>query len=114
MGYTVTPMGQGSPGYDLRAVKSGFTLKVEVKGHSGTGSSAFVTQREWEEYLRTRHMKGQAWELWNVENLARASGKSPTIQRVRHIPKSAMKESGYWIDVNQCSQDSPDPQSISE
>ncbi len=107
MGYSVTPMSQRNPGFDLKAEKPGDTLKVEVKAHAGEASSVFVTQREWEEHLRTRDVSGQAWELWNVENLAKSSGKKPTIQRVRHIPKSAMKESGYWIDLNQCSQEPP-------
>ena len=105
MGYTVTPMGQRSPGYDLLAVKPGDTLKVEVKAHAGEASSVFITQREWEEHLKTRSASGEAWELWNVENLAKSSGKNPTIQRVRHIPKLAMKESGYWIDLSQCPQE---------
>ena len=107
MHYAVTRMGQRSPGYDLLAVKPGDTLKVEVKAHAGEASRVFVTQREWGEYLKTCGGSGEAWELWNVENLAKASGKGRTIQRVRHIPKSAMKESGYWIDLNQCSQESP-------
>jgi hypothetical protein len=107
MGYTVTPMSQRNPGFDLKAEKPGEFLKVEVKAHGERASSVFVTQREWEEYLRTRATSGQAWELWNVENLVKSSGKMPTIQRVRHIPKSAMKESGYWIDLNQCSQEQP-------
>lgn len=107
MGYRVTPMSQRNPGFDLKAEKPGDTLKVEVKAHAGEASSVFVTQREWEEHLKTRDVSGQAWELWNVENLAKASGKKPTIQRVRHIPKSAMKESGYWIDLNQCPQELP-------
>jgi hypothetical protein len=107
MGYTVTPMDQRSPGYDLLAVKPGDTLKVEVKAHAGEASSVFITQREWEEHLKTRSASGEAWELWNVENLAKSSGKNPTIQRVRHIPKSAMKESGYWIDLSLCPQEPP-------
>jgi hypothetical protein len=105
MGYAVTAMSQRNPGFDLKAEKPGDTLKVEVKAHAGEASSVFVTQREWEEHLKTRGVSGQAWELWNVENLAKSSGKNPTIQRVRHIPKSAMKESGYWIDLSQCPQE---------
>jgi len=105
MGYTVTPMGQRSPGYDMLALKPGDTLKVEVKAHAGEASSVFITQREWEEHLKTCSARGEAWELWNVENLAKSSGKNPTIQRVRQIPKSAMKESGYWIDLSQCPQE---------
>jgi hypothetical protein len=107
MGYTVTPMSKHNPGFDLKAEKPGGILKVEVKAHGGNASSVFVTQREWEEYLRTRDLSGQAWELWNVENLAKSFGKKPTIQRVRHIPKSAKKESGYWIDLNQCFEEPP-------
>ena len=106
MGYKVTAMSQRNPGFDLGAEKPGDTLKVEVKAHAGEASSVFITQREWEEHLRTRDVSGQEWELWNIENLAKSSGKKPTIQRVRHIPKSAMKESGYWIDLNQCPQES--------
>jgi len=105
MGYTVTAMSQRNPGFDLKAEKPGDILEVEVKAHAGEASSVFVTQREWEEYLRSRGVSGEAWEIWNVENLAKASGKTPTIQRIRHIPKSALKESGYWIDLNQCSQE---------
>jgi hypothetical protein len=103
MGYTVTAMSQMNPGFDLKAEKPGDLLKVEVKAHAGEAGTVFITQREWEEYLRTRGVRGQAWELWNVENLAKAVGSRPTIQRVRQIPKSAMKESGYWIDLGQCS-----------
>lgn len=106
-GYTVTPMPQRNPGFDLKAEKPGDIIKVEVKAHAGEASSVFITPREWEEHLKTRGVSGEAWELWNVENLAKSSGKQPTIQRVRHIPKSAMKESGYWIDLNQCSQEPP-------
>ncbi|MDB6066910.1 MAG: hypothetical protein JWR26_3118 [Pedosphaera sp.] len=107
MGYTVTHMGQRSPGYDLLAKKLGDTLKVEVKAHSGEASSVFLTQREWEEHVRTRDVSGETWELWNVQNLSKSSGKNPTIQRVCHIPKSAKKESGYWIDLNKCSPEAP-------
>jgi len=64
-------------------------------------------RRKRKEHLRTRGVSGEAWELWNVENLAKASGKKPAIQRFRHIPESAMKESGYWIDLNQCSLEPP-------
>jgi len=39
------------------------------------------------------------------KKLAKSSGKKPAIQRVHHIPKSGMKESGYWINLNQCPQE---------
>lgn len=107
MGYKVTAMSQRNPGFDLKAEKPGDTLKIEVKAHAGEASSVFITQREWEEHLRTRGISGEAWELWNVQNLAKGLGKKPTIQRVRHIPKLAMRESGYWIDLNQCSHEEP-------
>jgi hypothetical protein len=107
LGYKVTPMSQGNPGFDLKGERPGDTIEVEVKAHAGESSSVFITQREWEENLRIRGVSGVAWELWNVENLVKALGKKPTIQRIRHIPKSAMKESGYWIDLSQCSQEPP-------
>ncbi len=108
MGYTkVEPMGPQNPGFDLRAFKPGDTLKVEVKSHAREASSVFVSQREYEEYLTTLGVNGETWELWNVENLAKSSGKSPTIQRVGQIPESAMKESGYWVNLSQCSQEPP-------
>ena len=108
LGYKVEQMGQRNPGFDLRAVKPGEIVKVEVKSHAQKASSVFVTQREWEEYLKTRNVPGHAWELWNVENLAKTSGPNPTIQRIRYIPRRALKESGYWIDLNQCSQEPPE------
>ena len=100
-------MDQRSPGYDLLAQKPGDTLKVEVKAHSGESTSVFVTQREWQEYKKTRGRVGEKWELWNVENLAMDSGKQPSVTPIRHIPNSALKESGYWIDLSQCSSASP-------
>ena len=103
LGYKVTPMSQRNPGFDLRAEKPGEKLKVEVKAHAGEASSVFVTQSEWEEYKKTQYSSNEAWELWNVENLAKASGRMPTIQRIRIIPKSALKERGYWVDLMQCS-----------
>jgi hypothetical protein len=105
MGYEVEQMGPQNPGFDLRALKPGEVLKIEIKSHARLASSVFLTQREWEEYLRTRKMHGVTWELWNVEKLAESSGIQPTIQRIRHIPKSSMKESGYWVDLNQCPQE---------
>jgi hypothetical protein len=105
MGYKVTPMDQRNPGYDLLAQKPGDTLKVEVKAHSGEATNVFVTQREWEEYLRTLQRHDERWELWNVENLA--AGKKPKIKPIRHIPKSVPKVSGFWIDLNQCSSHLP-------
>jgi len=114
MDYRVTPMSQNNPGFDLKAEKPGDVIKVEVKAHAGEANSVFVTQREWEEYLRTRNVLGETWELWNVENLAKSSKRRPTIQRIRLIPKSAMKESGYWINLKQCSQESPPSSTSSE
>lgn len=108
MGYEVEQMGQHNPGFDLRAEKTGEVFKVEVKAHAGEASSVFVTRREYEEYLATLGVNGEKWELWNVENLAKSSGKNPTIQRIGHIPESAMKESGYWVDLSQCSQEPPE------
>jgi hypothetical protein len=105
MGYKVTPMAQGNPGFDLRAEKAGEAIKVEVKAHRGKQSTVFVTRREWKEYRRTPGVNGETWELWNVENLLKSSGNKPRIGRVRHIPESAKKESGYWIDLGQCSQE---------
>ena len=107
LGCKVTPKSQGNPGLDLKGEKPGDTIEVEVKEHAGESSNVFITQREWEESLRSRCVSGVAWELWNVENLAKALGKKRTIQRIRHIPESAMKESGYWIDLSQCSQPQP-------
>ena len=88
-------------------MKSGEALKIEVKSHAQRASSVFVTQREWEEYLKTRNVEGQSWELWNVENLAKTSGPRPTIQRIGYIPESATSESGYWVDLGECSQEPP-------
>lgn len=107
MGYAVEQMAPGNPGFDLRAVKPGCVLKVEVKSHAQKASRVFVTQREWEEYLRTRNVPGYAWELWNVEYLASTSRLRPTIQRVGYIPKRALKESGYYVDLGQCTQEAP-------
>ena len=108
LGYKkVEPMGLQNPGFDLRAFKPGDTLKVEVKSHAREASIVFVSQREYEEYLTTLGVNGETWELWNVENLAKSSGKTPTIQRVVHIPESAMKENGYWVKLSQCSQETP-------
>ncbi len=103
MGYEVVLLGPQNPGFDLRAIKLGHTLKVEVKSHAREVSSVFVSKREYDEYLKTLGVNGESWELWNVQNLAKSSGKTPTIQRIGHIPESAMKESGYWVDLSQCS-----------
>lgn len=105
LGYEVEPMGQQNPGFDLRGYKPGHTIKVEVKSHAREASSVFVTKREREEYDATHVAKGETWELWNVENVAKSSGNVPTIQRIGHIPDSAWKESGYWLDLSQCSQE---------
>jgi hypothetical protein len=105
MGYKVTPMGQQNPGYDLLARKPGEILKVEVKAHLGESTNVFVTQREWEEYLKTPQSPAERWELWNVENLA--AGMKPKIKPIRHIPRSVPKVSGFWIDLNQCSSHLP-------
>jgi hypothetical protein len=107
MGYEIEVMGQQNPGFDLRAVKPGKILKVEVKSHARETANVFISQREYEEYLKKLGASGETWELWNVENLAKHSMKSPTIQRIGHIPESAMKESGYWVDLHQCSLEPP-------
>jgi len=104
-GYEVTPMPQQNPGYDLLARKAGETLKVEVKAHSGEATNVFITQREWEEYLRMLPSRDERWELWNVENLV--AGSKPKITIVRYIPDSVPRESGYWIDINQCFSERP-------
>ena len=105
LGYEVKPMETSNPGYDLKATKPGELLKVEVKGHSSESQTVFVTQREWEEHMWTDGVENQSWELWDFQNLSKASGKKPTFRRIRHIPKSAKRESGYWIDLSQCSSD---------
>ena len=46
LGYKVTPMSQGNPGFDLKGEKPGDTIEVEVKAHAGESSSVFITQRE--------------------------------------------------------------------
>ncbi len=105
MGYETEIMGIQNPGFDVRGKKPGHLLKVEVKSHAREANSVFMTQRECDEYLTTLGVSGETWELWNIENLAKASGKTPTIQRIGHIPESARKESGYWVDLGQCSQE---------
>lgn len=108
LGYKkVEQMGPQNPGFDLRAFRPGDTLKVEVKSHAREASNVFISQREYEEYRKTLGIDGETWELWNVENLAKSSGKTPTIQRVGHIPESTMKENGYWVDLSQCSHEPP-------
>jgi hypothetical protein len=107
MGYAVEIMGSLNPGFDVRGKKPGHILKVEVKSHAREANIVFMTQRECDEYLNTLGASGETWELWNIENLAKASGKTPTIQRIGHIPESARKESGYWVDLGQCSQEPP-------
>jgi hypothetical protein len=108
MGYVVEIMGTQNPGFDVRGIKPGHILKVEVKSHAREANSVFMTQRECDEYLNSLGVSGETWELWNIENLVKASGKTPTIQRIGHIPESARKESGYWVDLGQCSQEPPD------
>ena len=46
LGYKVTPMSQGNPGFDLKGEKPGDIIEVEVKAHAGESSSVFITQRE--------------------------------------------------------------------
>ena len=105
-GYEAELMGLDNPGFDLRARKDGKTLKVKVKSHEREADGVFITQRECEEYLKAPGPM-ETWELWNIENLAMSLGKLPTIQRIGHIPESARKEIGYWVDLSQCSHEPP-------
>lgn len=86
-------------GYDIYTAKPGQVLRIEIKAHLRESKSVFLTQKEWQ---ASRHSTPEnRWELWNVENLASEAGHV-RVTRYSHIPRDALRESGYWIDLNAC------------
>lgn len=98
-GFSVEEMPQGNPGFDLRAIKDGDELRVEVKAHSGRATVVELTQREYKEYLG---QQGYRWELWNVEHLAEDDSHSVTITRYDQIPDDALDARAFRVDLKKC------------
>ena len=99
MGYIVEHMPQDNPGFDLKAIKEGEELRVEVKGHTGRATVVDVTQREYKEYLGQEDYR---WELWNVEHLSQDDAAPVTITRYIDIPDSALDVRTYRVDLKKC------------
>jgi len=99
MGFSVEKMPQGNPGFDLRAKKDGYELRVEVKAHSGRATVVDVTQREYKEYLG---QQGYSWELWNIEHLSEDDGDPVVITRYDQIPDDALVTRTFRVDLKRC------------
>lgn len=80
-GYQVEEMPEDNPGFDLKASKEGKTRLIEVKGNVGSAYKVEITLRQFEACFNPQKYGGDAWELWNVENLSRES-KLPHRARV--------------------------------
>lgn len=99
MGFSVDEMPLDSPGFDLRAVRDGEELRVEVKAHSGRATVVDLTQRQYKEYLG---QQGYRWELWNVEHLAQNDAGPVTITRYDDIPDDALDARTFRVDLKKC------------
>lgn len=100
-GFSVEKMLQSNPGFDLRAMKEGDELRIEVKAHSGRATVVDVTRREYKEY-REQHEHGYHWELWNVEHLAEDDSYSVVITRYDQIPDDALVARTFRVDLKKC------------
>ena len=99
LGYTVEHMPRDNPGFDLRAIKEGKELRVEVKAHIGRATVVDVTQREYKEYLGQGEYR---WELWNIEHLSQNDTVSVAIARYDCIPDNALDVRTYRVDLKRC------------
>jgi hypothetical protein len=98
-GYVVEEMPFDNPGFDLRVVKPGEELRVEVKAHAGQASTVEITQRQYREYLS---QQGHRWELWNVEHLDENDAKPVTITRYSNIPDEALNVRTLRVNLKSC------------
>jgi len=106
MGYTVEEMPLENPGFDLRAMRGGEELRVEVKAHTGRATVVDVTQRQYKEYLGQQEY---LWELWNVEHLADNDTEPVAITRYDDIPDYALDVRTFRVDLKECHSPSNPP-----
>ena len=102
-GYSVETMPPGNEGFDLRAMRLGEVLLVEVKGHSGTASFVELTHAERQKQNACcRDKSGERWELWNVERLSRDISSTVRMSRFSEIPDNALRARTYRVDLRKC------------
>jgi hypothetical protein len=90
-------------GFDLRAVKHGRTLLVEVKGHRGASNIAEVTDAQLQEHARClKSGDDETWQLWNIERLAASDPNAVSVTIVRRIPPEACRADRYRVDLREC------------
>jgi len=95
-----------NPGFDLRAMRGGEELRVEVKAHTGRATVVDVTQRQYKEYLGQQEY---LWELWNVEHLADNDTEPVAITRYDDIPDYALDVRTFRVDLKECHSPSNPP-----
>jgi hypothetical protein len=88
-----------NPGFDLRAMRIGEELRVEVKAHTGRATVVDVTQRQYKEYLGQQEYR---WELWNVEHLSENDTEPVAITRYDNIPDDALDARTFRVDLKKC------------
>jgi len=99
LGYAVERMPPENPGFDLRAMRSGKELRVEVKAHTGRATVVDVTQRQYKEYLGQQEYR---WELWNVEHLSENDTEPVALTRYNDIPDAALDVRTFRVDLKKC------------
>ena len=101
MGYQVEEMPLDNPGFDIRATKNGYELRVEVKAHCGRATIVELTLPEYMEYSDSRQ-QGYRWELWNVEHLEKSDASQVRITRYDTIPDDALDVRTFRVDLKRC------------
>ena len=104
-GYQVEQMPQFNAGFDMRAIKEGECLLIELKAHSHTAKIVDLTASELREHERCNRTgsSGKRWELWNVENLAADATAEIRITRYDSIADDAFKARILSLDLRLCS-----------
>ena len=105
LGFSIEQMPQKNPGFDIRAMKEGVELRIEVKSHLHHATVVDVTHREYQEYL---HQQDYSWELWNVDHLVEEDSVPVTITRYDRIPDDALNTRTYRVDLKRCKKSSKD------
>ncbi len=94
MGFEVEIMPRENPGFDIKAIKDGHELHVEVKAHRKKASLVDVTVREYDDWRDSLSNSSLSWELWNVENLSENpenSDEPVKITRFSEIPEQSLR-----------------------
>lgn len=104
-GYTVTPLQQNNPGYDMDARRGDEVLFVEVKGNKAATDHVHFTPTELETYKNAGN--GYTWQLWHVSCLAEDSGEQPVIRIYDTLPEHTLSPEVYILNLSECPQTPP-------